>query len=82
MPTDPPATETLQPQQVMGPGARRNVTRSGRRPQYDGDERKYEIWDLKFCSYIRICGLSLENETDATTNLTSLSSASMINQFL
>ena len=69
MPTEP--TEITQPQQVMGPGPsheRRNVTRSGRRPQYDGDERKFEIWDLKFCSYIRICGLTLENEPDATTN--------------
>ncbi len=42
MPNEPPTTETTQPQQVMGPGAsyeRRNITRSGRRPQYDGDER-------------------------------------------
>ena len=42
---------------MSGPGHSTGYGPRGRRPLFDGDERKFEIWELKFTSYLRICGL-------------------------
>ena len=51
-------------QQVMGNSRQNTKSKSGRRPFFDGDERKFEIWELKFTSYLRICGLKTTQATD------------------
>ncbi len=53
------------PQQVIGTSRRKTTsTTSGRRPIFDGDERHFEIWELKFSSYLRICGLQPQTTTE------------------
>ncbi len=41
----------------------------GRRPVFNGDERSFEIWDLKFTSYLRICSLHKVIEEHEETNV-------------
>ena len=42
----------------------------GRRPMFTGDERSFEIWELKFTSYLRICSLHkiIESTDEADVN--------------
>ena len=54
-------------QQPIGYGPRLS---RGRRPIFNGDERSFEIWELKFTSYLRICSLHkvIENPNDQDVN--------------